>query len=145
MPKQKGGFASFLKSCDIYRRLPKDMTEPTVSGATISLVCSALMLLLFMSETAAFFTPDVKTDMQVDVSQASQRISINMDIDFPYIPCYVLSLDVQDIVGTHIVDFEGTLIKSRMDDKGKVIESWNHGEKHIDDQKNIDDADQAFN
>jgi len=83
-----------LKSFDIYRRLPKDMTEPTVSGATISMVCSIVMLFLFMSETAHFFTPDITSDMEVDVSSASQTIFINMDIDFPYMPCYVLSLDV---------------------------------------------------
>lgn len=30
----QSGFAEFLKSCDIYRRLPKDITEPSASGAT---------------------------------------------------------------------------------------------------------------
>lgn len=65
-------------------------------------------------------------------------------MDFPYIPCYILSLDVQDVVGTHIVDFDGDLIKNRMDSSGKIIEQWNHHEKHEDSQQNLQDAMEAF-
>ena len=58
-------------------------------------------------------------------------------MDFPYIPCYILSLDVQDVVGTHIVDFDGDLVKNRIDEKGNVIETWNHHERHLDDHNNL--------
>ena len=34
MAKRKGGFAGFLTNMDIYRHLPKDMTEPSFAGAT---------------------------------------------------------------------------------------------------------------
>lgn len=67
-----------------------------------------------------------------------------MDIDFPYLPCYILSLDVQDVVGTHIVDFEGNLVKNRLSAEGKILESWSHGEKHRDNSENINLADAAF-
>jgi hypothetical protein len=60
-----------------------------------------------------------------------------MDLDFPYIPCYILSLDVQDVVGTHIVDFDGDLVKNRLDSSGKIVESWSHHEKHADSQDNL--------
>jgi len=65
-------------------------------------------------------------------------------MDFPYIPCYILSLDVQDVVGTHIVDFDGELIKNRLDSSGKIIEKWNHHEKHEDSQDNLNQAMEAF-
>jgi len=32
------------------------------------------MFLLFLSETSAYFTPNVVSDMKVDVSQASQKV-----------------------------------------------------------------------
>jgi len=67
-----------------------------------------------------------------------------MDLEFPYIPCYILSLDVQDIVGTHIVDFDGELVKNRLDSKGEIIESWNHHELHFDDDANYEKAEQAY-
>jgi len=48
------------------------------------------------------------------------------------------------VVGTHIVDFEGDLVKNRLDSNGKIVESWSHGEKHKDDAENINLADAAF-
>ena len=38
-------------------------------------------------------------------------------------PCEIISVDVQDILGTHIVDFEGTLVKNIIDEKGNIIET----------------------
>lgn len=65
------------------------------------------------------------------------QLAINLDIEFPYIPCYILSLDVQDVVGTHIVDFDGDLVKNRIDEKSNIIETWNHHERHQDDHNNL--------
>ena len=35
------------------------------------------------------------------------QMDANIDITFPYIPCQILSLDVEDITGTHVVNIEG--------------------------------------
>ena len=39
-----------IKKLDVYRKLPTDLTEPTASGALISLVATIVMALLFLSE-----------------------------------------------------------------------------------------------
>lgn len=39
------------------------------------------------------------------------------------LPCSILSLDVQDVMGTHIMNIGGTLIKSSLNAEGKVITS----------------------
>ena len=39
-----------IKKLDVYRKLPTDLTEPTASGAIISLVATIVMALLFLSE-----------------------------------------------------------------------------------------------
>jgi hypothetical protein len=39
------------------------------------------------------------------------------------LPCSLLSLDVQDVMGTHIMNIGGTLIKSRINASGEVISS----------------------
>jgi hypothetical protein len=39
------------------------------------------------------------------------------------LPCSLLSLDIQDVMGTHIMNIGGTLIKSRINSEGKVIAS----------------------
>ena len=45
-----GGVQGKLRSLDIYRKLPKDLTEPTMSGALVSIVSTVVMVFLFMTE-----------------------------------------------------------------------------------------------
>jgi hypothetical protein len=59
--------------------------------------------------------------MLVDISHHDDRLNINVDILFPKIPCDVLSLDVQDVMGTHIVDISGSLYKKRLSERGEIL------------------------
>ena len=72
------------------------------------------------------------------------RLQINIDFEFPKAPCYILSIDVQDIVGTHVVDIEGDLVKNRLDTRGKVIETIDYHKKVPDDANNIKKAKDAY-
>ena len=47
-------------------------------------------------------------------------ITINLNITTPAIPCALLSVDAQDIMGTHVVDVGGKLHKSRTDKDGNI-------------------------
>lgn len=44
-----------------------------------------------------------------------------MDIVLPRCPCHVLSLDIVDVTGVHIVNVEGKLFKHRLDRNGKRL------------------------
>ena len=44
------GVHSRLRSLDIYRKLPTDLTEPTMSGALISIIGTVCMIILFVTE-----------------------------------------------------------------------------------------------
>lgn len=59
--------------------------------------------------------------MFVDTSHHDDRLNINVDIVFPKMPCEVLSLDIMDIMGTHIVDIAGSLYKKRISQTGEFI------------------------
>ena len=44
---------------DVYRKIPKDLTQPTFAGAFIS-ICSILFIaFLFLSELHSFLTPEM--------------------------------------------------------------------------------------
>jgi hypothetical protein len=58
--------------------------------------------------------------MFVDINRGGEQIRVNMDIAFPNFPCDILSLDAQDIMGTHTVNVGGQLYKKRTRD-GVVI------------------------
>ena len=49
-----------------------------------------------------------------------------MDIEFPRLPCNLVSLDAQDVVGTHTVNVGGELYKRKLDAKGKEISVEQH-------------------
>lgn len=57
-----------LKSFDMYRKLPSELTEPTWSGAVVSLVSTAIMLILFVSEFSGYLTIDEHSEMFVDTA-----------------------------------------------------------------------------
>lgn len=44
---------------DIYRKVPKDLTQPTLTGAIISIGCVLFILFLFLSELYAFLSVEV--------------------------------------------------------------------------------------
>ncbi|CAF4709525.1 unnamed protein product, partial [Rotaria magnacalcarata] len=44
---------------DIYRKIPKDLTQPTTTGAAISLICITFISTLLLIELYYFITPDV--------------------------------------------------------------------------------------
>jgi hypothetical protein len=59
--------------------------------------------------------------MLVDLSNSSETLKINLDLTLKRIPCSIISLDVQDIMGTHSINIQGTLLKKRLNKEGKVI------------------------
>lgn len=55
-----------------------------------------------------------------------------MDIDLPKVPWYVISVDVEDVIGSHVVDIEGTLVKNVIDSKGNILETLSIQDKSHD-------------
>lgn len=135
----------------MYKKLPRDLTEPTLSGAMVSIVSLIIMAILFISELNAYIEIDETSEMYVDVGHASDKIRVNLDMEFPRFPCDILSLDAQDIMGSHHVNLEGDLKKIRLDQNQKVMETidalkgghGDHGHDHHG-QVNIDRIVQAF-
>jgi endoplasmic reticulum-Golgi intermediate compartment protein 1 len=48
-----------VKRLDIYRKVPKDLTQPTTTGAVISVSCCLFITFLFLSEFIGFISVDV--------------------------------------------------------------------------------------
>ena len=79
--------------------------------------------MLCMTEVGRYLSVQTKSDMLVDISHHDDRLNINIDIEFPKMPCDVLSLDVQDVMGTHTVDSAGSLFKKKLSKTGGVLSS----------------------
>ncbi|VDP18148.1 unnamed protein product [Soboliphyme baturini] len=79
---------------DIYRKVPKDLTQPTITGAIISICCVMFILLLFL--VSELFVDDARTD---------SHISVTANVSMLQLSCEYLGLDIQDELGRHEVGF----------------------------------------
>jgi len=97
-----------IRRFDIYRKIPKDLTQPTNTGATISICCVLFIVFLLMSEFIAFLMPEVASQLFVhnSVTDSSDgKIPVYLDISVFHIPCKFLGIDIQDDLGRHEVGF----------------------------------------
>jgi hypothetical protein len=85
-----------------------------ISEIVVSFLCTAVLALLCFSEVTRFFSVTTKSDMLVDATHHHDRLNINIDIVFPKMPCDLITLSVQDVMGTNIADIFGTLHKKRI-------------------------------
>ena len=110
-----------FKNFDIFRKMPKDLTEPTFCGAIVSVVCTFFLISLSVFEISKYINASSSAELIIDQSHRDDFVDINIDITFPKIPCDILSLDEQDVLGTHKTDVMGDLYKNRLSPEGKIV------------------------
>lgn len=110
-----------IKRFDLYRKVPRDLTEPTLSGAAVSCCTVTIALYLFLTEFFVFVQRKWESEMFIAESKTEEKLQINLDITLPSMPCELLSFDAQDVMGSHEVDAHGNLFKERLTSKGDVI------------------------
>ncbi|XP_075261608.1 endoplasmic reticulum-Golgi intermediate compartment protein 1-like [Convolutriloba macropyga] len=103
-----------IRRFDIYRKVPKDLTQPTYIGACISVSSMALIAFLFTSELVAFLTPQIESVLYVDDPGEREQIPVYLDISLLELKCDVLGIDIQDDAGRHEVGNFDNLRKSQM-------------------------------
>ena len=59
--------------------------------------------------------------MLVDSSVSSDFMYANLDIELPKTPCSVVSVDVADNTGQHLMNVHGSLEKIRLTSEGVII------------------------
>jgi hypothetical protein len=94
------------------------------------------MAYLFISELVLFLTPEISHEMFVDsppdTADRHASLQINLNVSMPAMPCAVTSVDAQDIMGGHIVDYGGRLHKTRLDKNGNVKRGLNGQNAPVD-------------
>lgn len=101
-----------VKKLDIYRKVPKDLTQPTTSGALISIACVLFMTILFLSELIDFLTPEIVNELFVDQTSAGlDKIDVRLNVSLPRLDCKYAGLDIQDESGRHEVGSLANMVK----------------------------------
>lgn len=131
-----------LKSFDVYRKLPQDLTEPTTSGAIVSITSTLIMLILFLTEFNEFLKVRTVSEMFIDTNKGGEKLIVNIDVTLPNLPCDIASLDAQDVMGSHHLNMGGKLSKRRLSQEGTVMQEIHHGDG--DQNLDVNRANQAF-
>ncbi|PWN45193.1 ER to Golgi transport-related protein [Ceraceosorus guamensis] len=109
------GFDAFSKPKDVYR-------VRTSQGALISLVAALLIALLIGSEFRSYRNITLHESLIVDKSRG-EKINIAVNMTFPRVPCYLLSMDVMDISGEHQNDIHHDVTRTRLSPDGHTVET----------------------
>ena len=118
--------AEFFKYFDFYKDLPDSLSEPSLTGASISIVLMGIICCLLFQHTYTFLNFQKTSEIMIDVNSGEEKLHINMDITLSKCPCAPLSLDIVDVTGVHVVDIEGKLSKIRLDKNGNEIGKIDH-------------------
>lgn len=102
---------SKIKSVDFYRKIPRDLTEASLSGAGLSIVAALSILFLFGMELSNYLAVSTSTSVIVDRSSDGDFLRIDFDISFPKLSCEFASVDVSDVLGTNRLNITKTVRK----------------------------------
>ncbi|TFK74814.1 Sec1-like protein [Pluteus cervinus] len=94
-----------------------------LGGVNVSLVTilSAAIILAFSTmEFLDYRKVNVDTSVVVDRSRG-EKLSVRLNVTFPRVPCYLLSLDVMDVSGETQRDVAHNIWKLRLDSQGNEI------------------------
>ncbi|XP_065883405.1 endoplasmic reticulum-Golgi intermediate compartment protein 1-like [Dysidea avara] len=103
-----------IRRLDVYRKVSKDFTQPTTSGAIVSILCILFIVFLVCTELSSFIQLETVSEVFVDrpspVSNgqsplSSDQIIVKVNITLPHLNCEYLGLDIQDEMGRHEVGF----------------------------------------
>jgi hypothetical protein len=111
---------------DVFPKIAEDHIKRTNGGGIVSIITYVLMSVLFLSETAAYFSTNINEKMRVD-HQFGDKLRINIDVTFHAITCAEVEIIAMDTLGQHQLGIDTTTHKHRIDQFGKPV-----GEKFLD-------------
>jgi hypothetical protein len=106
-----------LRDLDAYPKPLEDFRIKTFGGGAVTILSSVIMCLLFVSELSDYLTPQKTEELFVDTSR-SNKLRINVDIEFPNVACSYLTIDAMDSSGEQQSSIEHSIFKQRLDHEG---------------------------
>ncbi|KAH1218561.1 Protein disulfide-isomerase 5-4 [Glycine max] len=104
-----------LPVSSVYRKIPRDLTEASLSGAGLSIVAALAMIFLFGMELNSYLSVTTSTQVIVDKSSDGDYLRIDFNISFPALSCEFAAVDVSDVLGTNRLNLTKTVRKFSID------------------------------
>ncbi|KAG4980439.1 hypothetical protein JHK84_034021 [Glycine max] len=104
-----------LEALILKLKIPRDLTEASLSGAGLSIVAALVMMFLFGMELSSYMSVSTSTSVIVDKSSDGDYLRIDFNISFPALSCEFASVDVSDVLGTNRLNITKTVRKFSID------------------------------
>jgi len=114
------GFLANFKGVDAFGKTTDDVKVKTRTGAFLTLVSFAIILSFTFMEFVDYRRIYTDTSLVVDRSRG-EKLTVRLNVTFPRVPCYLLSLDIMDISGETQRDITHNILKTRVEPSGKFI------------------------
>ncbi|KAF8555720.1 Sec1-like protein [Imleria badia] len=105
----------------------EDVKVKTRTGAFLTLISACIILAFTTMEFFDYRRVGVDTSIVVDRSRG-QKLSVKLNVTFPHVPCYLLSLDVMDISGEQQRDVSHNIVKKRLTKAGVDVPGQHGGD-----------------
>ena len=109
-----------FKSFDIFQKIVIDNEfKSSLTGAFLSISFMLLTIFLLIKETCNYFTPFIVKDslVQNSLSRTDSSVNLHLKVKFYDSPCPILSLDLENLIGTHIMNIRESVKFSRYSKK----------------------------
>ncbi|CAE7143109.1 unnamed protein product [Rhizoctonia solani] len=116
----RGLFGKALVGLDGFGKTLTDVQVKTRTGALITMLSAAIILTFTLIEFIDYRRVVIESDIKVDTAYG-EHMSVKMNITFPRVPCYLLSLDITDVSGDTKQDVSHNILKTRLDSSGQVM------------------------
>jgi hypothetical protein len=120
-----------IKTFDLFQKIGSDhINQPTIIGSVLSITSMSLIIYLLFREFLTLFNPKVIKDTIVmnERTYFPERIDdyllLKLSIIFTQTPCSLLSLDREELIGTHIPNIEEGISKVSYDRYNNLISSY---------------------
>jgi endoplasmic reticulum-Golgi intermediate compartment protein 3 len=113
---------SFVKILDLHPKLEKTAEKRSSKGGLVSLIALLITIWLIHSEVSEYMIYKTKDSVTVDLDleKPDELIKVYLEIEFPTLPCAVLSLDVVDKDGEQQPLAQAHIVRSRMQGKEAI-------------------------
>ncbi|CAE8601952.1 unnamed protein product, partial [Polarella glacialis] len=86
-----GGALATLKHFDVYNKVHDDYVQKSKTGGIVTVITSAIIAMLLLSEIQAFLSVEVVDSITVD-TRINQKLPIGLNITFPHLRCDEVSV-----------------------------------------------------
>ncbi|GAA5993626.1 hypothetical protein JCM11641_001033 [Rhodosporidiobolus odoratus] len=125
-----------IKGVDAFGKTMEDVKIKTGFGGALTLISLSLILALTLYEFVDYRRVHMEPSIVVDKTRG-EKLVVNLNISFPRVPCYLLSIDIMDISGEHQNDVHHDLLKTRIGQDGRFVEEAIKGKQLAGDAERI--------